>query len=247
MQGIIDSISNHATECIAFLCGDAYLAPGQHRHDCVAPVDCLNFGALDCVVPESALLPSRKRTRATSGGAGGEDNEVVPSSSEAADQEARGMESWLRSNDAFGTWLVAQSEMVLVIRDPRRILVYIPSCDMCYVGDPELCIVTDQCPPSSVFRGQFFIEAGLPRLLIFDVVRLGGVAMRGVPPHERYAKLQAGWFGGAVVLQWCGLTYSLRDSMAAGRFVVPHEVLGIVEFTEDPMCLRACCAMRRGR
>ena len=240
MQGIIDSISNHATECIAFLCGDAYLATGQHRHDCVAPVDCLNFSALDSVVSGSALQPSRKRTRAASGGEGADE---VGDAASGAD---KGMESWLRSNDAFGTWLVAQSEMVLVIRDPRRILVYIPSCDMCYVGDPELCIVTDQCPPSSVFRGQFFIEAGLPRLLIFDVVRLGGVAMRGVPPSERYAKLQAGWFGGAVVLQWCGLTYSLRDSMAAGRFVVPHEVLGIVELTEDPMRLRACCAMRRG-
>ena len=247
MQGIIDGLRSHATECIAFMCGDAFLAPGQHRVDCVSPVDYLNFFP---AADETQSSSSRKRSRDegeddNSKGADKKDRVASDSDKENHYENSSNNEARVRSKDAFGTWLVAHSEMVLVIRDQRRVLVYIPSCDMCYVGDPEQCIVTDRCPASSVFRGQFFLEAGLPRLLIFDVVRLGGVAMRGVSPHQRYAKLQAGWFGGAVVLQWCGLAHSLRDAMVEGKFTVPHEVQGIVEFTEDPMRLRACFPVRR--
>lgn len=146
--------------------------------------------------------------------------------------------SSLSDREGFGTWLVQDGEPILLIRGPAHAIVFIPSCDMCYTADPVACIIRPECPPYSVFRAQFFMEGGCPRVLVFDAVSINGQPLRGIPPEARYGRIDPAWFGGVVSRQWCGFVTALRTALADGSFKVPHAVRGVVVFTEDPMALR---------
>ena len=134
----------------------------------------------------------------------------------------------------FGTWLPEAAEPVLLMRTQTATLIYIHSVDMCFVADPE-CSLPSDCPAVTTLSGVFIVEQGVPRVLIHDLVRHKGESMKGVPPLDRYRRIDHRWFQHpSQHLQWCGSLAALHSSMQSGAFRVPHPVFGLVRFTADP-------------
>jgi hypothetical protein len=109
-------------------------------------------------------------------------------------------------------------------------LVYITSQDTFYFASPSV-LLSAECPDKTTAIGQFVIDNDqTPRLLLFDLVRLQGVAMKDIPAQERYACLQRlqPSFGPMCSLQWAGECAVLAAEMRQGKFAVPHEVKGIM-------------------
>ena len=137
---------------------------------------------------------------------------------------------------SFGTWLAAGAEFVTLSRFQGHTLVYLPVRDTFYFASPSALLAPD-CPEKTVLLGQFVIDdSSTPRILLFDVARLQGVAMKDVPAKERYACLQKlePAFGPLCALQWAGDCDALFSELQAGRFAVPHAVRGVMALTGHP-------------
>ena len=137
---------------------------------------------------------------------------------------------------AFGTWHALGSEFVTIGKYKGNTLIFIPAHDTFYFGSP-LALLSQECPDSTVFVGQFVIDTDeTPRVLVFDVAKVQGVSFSDMPPRERYACLQrhAGCLGSICTLQWVGECKVLTSELQSGRFKVPHAVKGVIALTQIP-------------
>ena len=132
------------------------------------------------------------------------------------------LESRACDAEGFGTWIPIGSEMVILLRTPQHTLVYAPSIDCAFFAAPAFLI---SCPAHTALMGQFLVEHGMPRILVFDALRIANTDLRGTDPALRYAQIDHAWFaGGTVVKQWCGDAQALKGAIASGEFSPPHPI-----------------------
>ena len=142
------------------------------------------------------------------------------------------------SNDSFGTWLAQGAELITIGKYSNgATLVYIPSQDTFYFASPSV-ILSPECPEQTIFVAQFVIDNdATPRVLVFDIAKIQGIACTGMPIRDRYACLQqrmAQHLGPICTLQWVGECKVLAKDMGSGKFKVPHPVRGVMALQSEP-------------
>ena len=228
MDSILSSLRTHAAECVAQICGDAYLCPGPHLADCI---------------PRIEIAPNAARGRKAEGeGEGeGEDGMLAPPPPPPHhDPDSHTMDDRVLITappDGFGAWVPSDSEPILLIKTHHSTLVYVHSIDLCFVADPCCALHRENCPMGTVLTGHFLMENGVARVLVQDLTRLAGQPQRGAAPIERYQRIRPDWFvpGTCVVLQWAGYLGPLLHSLHTHTLVLPHPIRTVVRFTADPM------------
>ena len=134
----------------------------------------------------------------------------------------------------FATWVPEESVDLLLIKTSSTTLIYIHSCDSVFFAVAPF-LLPQTCPPDTTLRGRFIMEGDIPRILVYDTVRIAGAISVGVP-MTRYMNLKNEWFNDkSLVKQWCGDAPALFGSMRNGTFRPPHGVKHLHRFGEDPM------------
>ena len=140
------------------------------------------------------------------------------------------------TNDSFGTWFARNAEWVTIGRYDDSTLVYLPSQDAFYYASPA-CSLASSCPDKTVFLGPFVLDNDAsPRILVHDLIRLQGVSCADMPSRERYACLQqlGSHLGTLCTLQWVVECRVLAKELKSGKFVLPHQIKGVIAFSAVP-------------
>ena len=129
------------------------------------------------------------------------------------------------------TWVPAQAEIVLLIRAHGYTLMYAPSTDTVYYTRPEIALL---CADMTVMAAQFFVERGMPRLLVFDLLCDGGRDQAGTEAAARHRRLQVmqPLMKGPLTVQWCGEQAALNAEFLTQ---LPHQTAGLLAITDKPL------------
>ena len=133
-------------------------------------------------------------------------------------------------HNPVGTWKPKGSFFFTLMKMPNGLYVYSHDTERLYIASNNMRIA-HSCPDNVAFLGHFFLENGVPRFLVFDLVEYNFDSV-----EARYNRLRdlARFLPQPVcMLQWVGDLGSLRQEFLV---TLPHQV----DYLFSMVCSNPC-------